>query len=134
MIVFDDQVLFSAQCTRLIGMARADATEHLGVLLDYYRDFLRNLADDGIDYKLSRKVDDSDLVQDTYLAAARDFSQFRGTTEAELRAWLRQIMNHSLLNAARHYKTTEMRDVQREVSIEAFGSESAEAVASLVDR
>jgi len=128
-----DQALSPAEYTRLIGLARQDAAQHLGGLLHYYRGFLRRMADAGIDDKLSRKVDVSDLVQDTYFEAARDFSNFRGTSGAELRAWLRQIMNRSLLNTARHNKSTEMRDVQREVSIDALGSEAAVAIADMVD-
>jgi RNA polymerase sigma-70 factor, ECF subfamily len=133
MIAFEDQALTPAECTRLIGLARVDATETLGTLLDHFRSFLRHLADDGLDRTLSSKVDDSDLVQETYFEAARDFSQFRGTTEVELRAWLRQIMNHALLNVARRYKSTQKRNTQREISLDALGSEAALAVTSLVE-
>jgi Sigma-70 region 2 len=36
-------------------------------------------------------VDASDLIQETMLEAYRDFHRFRGVTEAEWLAWLRQI-------------------------------------------
>jgi RNA polymerase sigma-70 factor (ECF subfamily) len=133
MIASHDQGLSPAECTRLIALARADATETLGTLLDHYRGFLRCLANDGLDRRLSHKADASDLVQETYFEAARDFSQFRGTTKVELQAWLRQIMNNELLNVARHYKATQKRNTQREVSMHAVGSEAAVSVANLVD-
>ena len=61
------------------------------------------------------KLDPSDLVQETFLKAHREFVQFRGATEPELVAWLRQIMVRSLANQARHHRR-KARDHQREES------------------
>ncbi len=47
--------------------------------------------------------------------AKRD--QFRGTTEAELAAWLREILKHNLADALRHQRR-DKRDVRRERSLE----------------
>jgi RNA polymerase sigma-70 factor (ECF subfamily) len=63
---------------------------------------------------LQGKVDPSDLVQEASLGAYRDFPQFRGTTEAEFRSWLRQILASLLANLVRHYQGTQRRDVRLE--------------------
>ncbi len=38
----------------------------------------------------------SDLVQETFLEAQRNFAQFRGKSRGEFRLWLRQILLHNL--------------------------------------
>jgi len=56
----------------------------------------------------------ADVVQLTMLEAFRAFGQFRGTTEAELTAWLRQILAHVLAHEMRRYHGTAQRDVGRD--------------------
>jgi RNA polymerase sigma-70 factor (ECF subfamily) len=67
-----------------------------------------------IDRHLQGKVDPSDLVQETFLEAHRDFGQFVGATEAELVSWLRQILARNLTDLVRHYQGTRRRDVRLE--------------------
>src|SRR5207244_6997370 len=64
-----------------------------------------------IDRRLQGKVAPSDLVQETFLEAHRDFGQFRGGTEKELMAWLRQILVTNFANLVRRYRGTRARDV-----------------------
>src|SRR5215813_6179929 len=73
-------------------LARMGQGEALGQLLELYRGYLALLARLQIGRRLQGKVDAADLVQDTFLEAHRHFAQFRGTAEAELVEWLRQIM------------------------------------------
>lgn len=95
--------------------ARAGALERL---LESYRNYLRLLARTGIDVSLQGKADPSDLVQDTLLKAHQGFDQFRGLTESELVAWLRQILANNLADLARRYHATEARKADREQSLE----------------
>jgi RNA polymerase sigma-70 factor, ECF subfamily len=98
---------------RLLARARAGEAEALGELLQYYRPYLSLLARLKADRQLKSKFDDSDLVQDTCLWAHRDFNQFRGTSEPEFTAWLRQIMAHTAANLARDHRR-QRRDVRVE--------------------
>ena len=59
-----------------------------------------------------------DLVQETMLAAHCDFAKFRGSTERELLAWLRQILINCLHHAIETHLNARMRDVRREISVE----------------
>jgi RNA polymerase sigma-70 factor (ECF subfamily) len=64
---------------------------------------------------LRRKVDASDLVQETMLEAYRDFERFEGHTEQEWLAWLRKILAHNAADFVRHYRGTAKRAAGREV-------------------
>ena len=92
--------------------------------LEHFREYLRVLARLQIDPRLRRKLDPSDVVQETLLKAHARREQFRGTTDAELAAWLRQILANQLAEALRLY-TRQARDVSRERSLEAAVEESS---------
>lgn len=98
----------------LLEAARTGDGEALGRLLELYRNYLRLLARLHVNRRLRGKADPSDLVQDTFAAAHENFPQFRGTTEGELVAWLRQILASKLTNLARRYLGTRRRDVRLE--------------------
>jgi RNA polymerase sigma-70 factor (ECF subfamily) len=99
---------------RLLRLARAGDGAALGQLLELYRGYLALLARLQIGRRLQGKVDATDLVQDTFLQAHHHFDQFRGTAEAELVEWLRQILAGLLANLVRRYFGTQRRDVRLE--------------------
>jgi RNA polymerase sigma-70 factor (ECF subfamily) len=86
--------------------------------LNRYRDYLRFLARVQLDAELRAKVDPSDIVQQSLLLANQAWGDFRGTSEAELVAWLRTILSRTIAHATRDWKT-QKRDVERERSLEA---------------
>jgi RNA polymerase sigma-70 factor, ECF subfamily len=94
----------------------ADGNEamDLGSLLESYRNYLLLLARVQLGRRLQGKVDAADLVQETFLAAHRDWERFRGTTEKEFAGWLRQILACRLADLARHYLGAKRRDVRLE--------------------
>lgn len=104
----------SADPMVLLTQARAGDIESLGRLLQLYRNYLNLLARLQVGFRLQGKVDPADLVQETYLEAHRDFRQFRGSSEKELIAWLRQILATNLANLIRHYYGTQRRDMNLE--------------------
>jgi RNA polymerase sigma-70 factor (ECF subfamily) len=112
----------------LLAAARAGDGPALGQLLELYRNYLRLLARLQIGQRLRGKGDPSDLVQEAFLAAARTFPQFRGTTEAELVEWLRQILASKLLDLVRRYLRTDRRDVRLERQLAADLDNSSRAL------
>ena len=54
-------------------------------------------------------------------SAVGDFAQFNGSSEEELRAWLRRLLLNNVQNFSRRYRTTRKRAIGREVAIELDG-------------
>jgi len=96
---------------QLLDLARTGHSAALGQLLEMYRHYLTLLARLQISRRLQGKADASDVVQETFLRAHRDFAKFRGNTEEELAAWLRQILAARLVDLMRRYYGTRRRDV-----------------------
>ena len=103
-----------------------------GEILLRYRSWLRLLARLQIDSRFQGKFDASDIVQQTLLEACRALRQFRGDTEAELRAWLRQILAHVLAHEIRRYHGTQQRDVDREVSLDQALAQSSQRLGDML--
>jgi RNA polymerase sigma-70 factor (ECF subfamily) len=113
-----------------LDLARAGDGAALGQLLERYRNYLTLLARLQIGGRLQSKLDASDLVQETFLEAHRDFGHFQGTTEKELIHWLRQVLVSNLTDLVRRYTATRQRDVRLEQSLAAELEQSSE----LLDR
>src|SRR5687767_11518555 len=103
--------------SRLLQEARAGSWDALGRLLDSCRPYLLVAAQQDIGSQLHAKQGASDLVQETFLEAHREFSSFRGQTEAELIAWLRKILQNNVIDFARRYQEAEKRRVSREIPL-----------------
>jgi RNA polymerase sigma-70 factor (ECF subfamily) len=112
---------------RLIDRARRDEPGALDRLLDSYRNYLRLLARTGINASLQGKADPSDLVQDAFLKASQCFGQFRGTSDAELAGWLRQILARCLADFIRRFRAG-IRSAGREQSLEQLLNRSSQAM------
>ena len=93
-------------------------------ILERYRSYLMLLAEARLERRLRGKLDPCDVVQQTLLHAYQAWSQFRGTSEAELAAWLRQILVRTLLNCMRDFQRAK-RDVVRERSLQAALDQSS---------
>ena len=102
----------------LILAARAGARDALGELADLCRDHLVRLADRELRGGLRAKLAASDVVQDTFLEAHRDFGKFAGTTYADLQAWLRKTMLNNLADARRRFQAADSGDTNRLWSFE----------------
>ena len=78
----------TSQTAALLAAAKLGNEASLGRLLEMYTAYLKLLARVQIGRRLQGKLDASDLVQDTFVAAHRSFGLFRGQSEAEFTAWL----------------------------------------------
>lgn len=116
----------SGRLAELLAAARDGNGESLGALLAQYRTYLTLLGAAQFQRRLQARVSPSDVVQETLLRAHRHFGQFRGQTERELIAWLREILLNCLAKFIERHVHAAKRDVRREVAFDSF----SEAVAS----
>ena len=96
-----------------IDAARRGDAAALGQALEAFREYLTLVASRGIGPGLATKAGASDLVQETFLAAQRGIAGFRGSTQAEWRAWLEAILTNQLANFRRSYLDTRKRRAER---------------------
>jgi RNA polymerase sigma-70 factor (ECF subfamily) len=111
----------------LLVEARAGDQAALGRLFEFYRNYLRLLARSLIHRPLQVRMDASDVVQETFLKAHREFRQFVGSGERELVAWLRQILVRTLSNQVKHH-LAQGRDQRRQESLDVLLDRSSVAI------
>jgi RNA polymerase sigma-70 factor (ECF subfamily) len=92
--------------------------EEMGRNLEACRPYLLGVANEEIGPVLRPKGGASDLVQQTFMEAIRDLSQFSGQSQRELRGWLRRILLNNLANFVRRYRGSSKRQIGREVSLD----------------
>lgn len=98
----------------MIARARTGDEATLGQLLESYRNYLYVLASLEIGRRLQRKIDASDIVQETFLEATRQFPHFEGTVDPQFTEWLRTILAGTMANTIRRYFGTQARDLRLE--------------------
>lgn len=102
---------------RWIEEARGGSREALNRLLEVCRAYLLLVANQDLDPAVRARLGPSDVVQESLVEAARGFPDFRGSTEAELLAWLRRILQHNLANVREKHIEAGRRSVAREVPL-----------------
>jgi RNA polymerase sigma-70 factor (ECF subfamily) len=122
----------------LLERARAGTGQSLGQLLELYRNYLKMLALTQMDRQLQVRCSPSDVVQETFLEAHRDFDQFQGQGEAQFLAWLRKILVNNLGRAIEKHVHAQRRTVRREMRLDGMGASversTARLRAVLIDR
>ncbi|MGA2061228.1 MAG: sigma-70 family RNA polymerase sigma factor [Thermoguttaceae bacterium] len=105
-----------SKVSELIAQARQGDDECRDRLFGLCRSYLGFVARSQVETWLQRKVDASDLVQETMLEAYRDFGRFQGRTEQEWLAWLKRILAHNAADFVRRYRGTAKREAGREIA------------------
>jgi RNA polymerase sigma-70 factor (ECF subfamily) len=106
---------------QLFMAAREGSNSCLGRLLALYTNYLKLLVAAQLDHRLGARVSPSDIVQESFFEAHRDFPAFRGKSIGEFVVWLRRIVVNNILRVVEQHLLTEKRDVRREVSLEEIG-------------
>jgi RNA polymerase sigma-70 factor (ECF subfamily) len=78
--------------TEWLAAAKEGNAEALNALFAAFRPYVRVLVRSLTGRALRQALDESDLIHDAQLQAARSFSQFRGSSVLEFTAWLRQVV------------------------------------------
>lgn len=103
------------QCVQRLRDGDNDA---LAELFDHYRKRLKRIARFRMDYRLAGRVSESDVIQESFLAATRRIDHYRSKPDLPFFVWLRMVLNQQLADLHRQHVQAEKRDVRREISLE----------------
>lgn len=101
----------------LVRKMRSGDEHALAEVFSHYRARLRRIIKFRLDYRMAGRVSDSDVLQETYLAAAQRLPHFRQHEEMSPFLWLRLVTSQKLVDLQRQHVGAEKRDVRREISI-----------------
>jgi RNA polymerase sigma-70 factor, ECF subfamily len=116
---------------QLLAEARQGEANCLGKLLQYYGNYLKLLVTTHLDAKLRARCSPSDIVQESYFEAHRDFEQFQGRTATEFLAWLRKILVNNMAREVEKHVLSAKRDVRREVRLDGMQAALEQSAARL---
>ncbi|MEM6690783.1 MAG: sigma-70 family RNA polymerase sigma factor [Planctomycetota bacterium] len=102
----------------LIDGMRAGNKEALASVFSHYRERLRRIVQFRLDHRLAGRVSDSDVLQETFISAAKRLDHFSDQDEMPAFLWLRLLVGQQLVNLYRQHLQTDMRDVRKEVTIQ----------------
>ena len=102
----------------MLSEARNGSEEARWLVVQLFRNALLSIANQEVDSAILPREAPSDIVQDTIVEAQRGLDGFRGRTEREMMAWLRQVVRHNISNRRRS-NTADKRDISRERPIDA---------------
>jgi len=101
----------------LIRQTRNGAVDAREQLLTQLRSYVALVAGNRTTPGLQAKLGNSDLVQESMAIAVEKFDQFEGSSEAELFAWVKTILENEVRQAKRAFRS-EKRDIFRERSLD----------------
>ena len=86
-------------------------------LFERYVPALRAQVRRNLPPSMRRKVAESDVIQEAYLAAFLSLGNFEDRGETAFRSWLAKILQHKIQDEVRRYFGTSKRDTRREQSV-----------------
>ena len=104
-----------------IEQMRSGDPEALAEVFSAYRERLRRIVRFRLDYRLASRISDSDVLQESFIAAAKRLGHFAEHEELSPFLWLRLIVGQQLVDLHRQHLQAEMRDARKEVALLAAG-------------
>lgn len=78
---------------------------------------LKRIVNFRLDYRLNGRVSESDVIQETYVRAAKRIDSFLEKEDMPFFVWLRLEVSQKLTEIHRHHFGAEKRDVRKEIKI-----------------
>ena len=97
---------------------RGGSEEALAAVFSQYRDRLRRIIKFRLDYRIAGRVSDSDVLQETYISAAKKLEHFAQQPQMPAFLWLRLLVGQQFIDLHRQHLQAEKRDVRKEVSLQ----------------
>ncbi len=104
----------SAETQQLLERIRAGDRPAFEQLFARHRPYLRHVVELRLDPRLRPRLDPSDVVQDTQLAAFQRLDDYLRRQPMPFRLWLRQTARERLIMLRRHHLTAARRAAGRE--------------------
>lgn len=108
----NDRIQESSESQEVIDRLKVGGSHALSEYLNENRERLKNTIQ--VHGRLGRRVDESDIIQETYLHAVRQLDNYIQEPKLPLFLWLRRICKQTLSRANRFHVTTEKRSLGRE--------------------
>lgn len=101
----------------LLSRAKVGDIGALAELFDVYRERLWQMVRLRLDVRLQRRIDPSDILQETYLDVSRRFADYAADPQMPFFLWLRWLTGQRLIDLHRAHLGAKMRDVRQEMSL-----------------
>src|SRR6516162_6697566 len=118
----------ASEDTALIQRAARGEEQAIHDLFTRHRDRLKRMIHLRLSRRLQGRVDDSDVLQEAYLEAARKLPQYAADPHLPVFLWLRHLTGLKLAEVHRRHLGTQLRDADREVTLHRGGLPAVNSV------
>ena len=108
---------------RLLKLAASGDSDALGRLLESHRQRLERIVRVRLDHRVQSRMNASDVIQETCIEAGQRLKEYLENPEVPFFVWLRYLAHQRLQQLHRHHLGRQIRDANRERSIEQQDSE-----------
>jgi RNA polymerase sigma-70 factor (ECF subfamily) len=116
------------ELTALLERAAAGDEGALRDLFARHRDRLKRMIHLRLSRRVQGRVDDSDVLQETFLDVARRLKEYAAEPKLPFYLWLRHMAGLKLAEIHRRHLGTQLRDADREVTLHRGGLPAADSV------
>src|SRR5207249_11851176 len=107
----------AADEAEMLPQAAAGDETALSQLFTRYRKRLKQMVRLRLNRRLQGRIDDSDILQEAYLEAAKRLREYLAEKPLPFFLWLRRLTGEKLIDAHRRHLGAKMRDAGQEVSL-----------------
>jgi RNA polymerase sigma-70 factor (ECF subfamily) len=111
----DEQLLPTRE--EIVDALQRDREEALAKYFSIVQSRLKRIVNFRLDYRLSGRVSESDVIQETYVRAAKRIDSFLDKEDMPFFVWLRLEVNQKLHEIHRHHFGAEKRDIRKEIKL-----------------
>ena len=122
------EVANDTEVTKLLQRAASGDERAVQELFARYRDRLRRMVRLRLSRRVQGRVDDSDVLQETFLDVARRLQEYTADPKLPFYLWLRHMTGLKLAEIHRKHLGTQLRDADREVTLHRGGLPEADSV------
>lgn len=106
---------FLPEHAEIVKSLEIDREEALARYFSVVQGRLKRIVNFRLDYRLSGRVSESDVIQETYVRAAKRIDSFLAKDDMPFFVWLRLEVNQKLHEVHRHHFGAEKRDIRKEI-------------------